>query len=113
MHEISVMESTLELAVNCARQQGAEQIRQMTLRVGTLSGVVPEALAFAFDVVVQGTIAQQARLTIKTISARCCCPNCGSDFQPPDWIFECPDCAHLCTEVYQGRELELASLEVS
>jgi hydrogenase nickel incorporation protein HypA/HybF len=52
MHEVSLLESTLELAVDYAHQQGATQIHRLTLRVGQLSGVIPEALQFAFDIVV-------------------------------------------------------------
>ncbi|KGF71845.1 hydrogenase nickel incorporation protein HypA [Neosynechococcus sphagnicola sy1] len=113
MHELGLLENTLELALGYAQQQGASQIHRLTLRVGQLSGVMPEALRFAFDVVVQGTIAANAELEIETIPAICYCPTCQQDFQPPDWIYECPDCHQLCTQLLQGRDLELVSLEVS
>lgn len=113
MHELSLLEETLSLAVGYAQQQGATRIHRLTLRVGQLSGVVPEALQFAFDVVVQGTMAETAVLAIETLPAICYCPTCRQDFQPSDWIYECPTCLHLCSEVRQGRDLELVSLEVS
>jgi hydrogenase nickel incorporation protein HypA/HybF len=113
MHEVSLLENTLELALSYAQQQGATQIHQLTLRVGQLSGVIPEALQFAFDIVAQGTIAEKAQLLIETIPAICYCQTCQQDFQPTDWIYECPTCHQLCTELLQGRDLELVSLEVS
>jgi hydrogenase nickel incorporation protein HypA/HybF len=113
MHEVSLLENTLELALGYAQQQGASQIHRLTLRVGQLSGVIPEALRFAFEIVVQGTIAEKAELMIETIPAICYCPTCQQDFQPTDWIYECPECHRLCTELQQGRDLELVSLEVS
>lgn len=113
MHEVSIMESTLELAEQSAQQQGATQIHQLTLRVGELSGVIPEALRFAFDVVAQGTMAAAAKLTIESVPAVCHCSACDEDFQPPDIIYECPHCHGLATELRQGKELELVSLEVS
>ena len=51
MHEVSLLENTLELALDYARQQNATQIHHLTLRVGQLSGVIPEALQFAFEIV--------------------------------------------------------------
>jgi hydrogenase nickel incorporation protein HypA/HybF len=113
MHEVGIMQNTLEIALAHAKQQGATQIHQMTLRMGQLSGVEPDALSFAFDVVVQGTIADQAQLVIDVLPAICYCPNCQQDFQPDDWVYVCPNCHQLCTELRQGKELELASMEVS
>ncbi|HAJ61843.1 MAG TPA: hydrogenase maturation nickel metallochaperone HypA [Cyanobacteria bacterium UBA8543] len=113
MHEVGIMQNTLDIALEYAKREGAAQIHRMTLRIGQLSGVEPEALAFAFDVVTRGTIAERAQLNIDSIPAVCYCPNCQHEFQPPDWIYECPECHHFCTEIRQGRELELASLEVS
>ena len=57
MHEVGVMQSALEIALEQAGRQGASRIDCIALRVGPLSGVVPEALEFAFDVVARGTIA--------------------------------------------------------
>jgi hydrogenase nickel incorporation protein HypA/HybF len=113
MHEVGIMQNTLEIALAYAQRQGATQIHQMTLRIGQLSGVEPDALSFAFDVVVQGTIADRARLVIDRLPAICHCPDCQQDFQPTDWIDECPICHRLCTDLRQGKELELASMEVS
>jgi hydrogenase nickel incorporation protein HypA/HybF len=113
MHEVSLMESTLEIAVRSAQQQGATQIHQLTLRVGQLSGVIPEALEFAFEVVRQGTLADQAKMVIESVPALCHCGSCDRDFQPDDYIYDCPRCHQLCSELRQGKELELVSLEVS
>lgn len=113
MHEVGIMQNTLDIALEYAKRQGAAQIHRMTLRIGHLAGVEPEALAFAFDVVTQGTIAEHAQLSIDSIPAVCYCPNCQREFQPSDWIYECPECHHFCAEIRQGKELELVSLEVS
>jgi hydrogenase nickel incorporation protein HypA/HybF len=113
MHEVSLLENTLEVALDYAQQQGATQIHRLTLRVGALSGVIPEALQFAFDIVIKGTMAEKAELSIEMIPAICHCSTCQQDFQPTDWIYECPECHQLCTELLQGRDLELVSLEVS
>ncbi|MCL5996977.1 MAG: hydrogenase maturation nickel metallochaperone HypA [Chloroflexi bacterium] len=113
MHEISVMQSAMEIAVEHAKAQGAQQIHRVKMRVGALSGVVPDALEFAFDVVAQGTMAEGATLEIEHVPALCHCPNCGSEFEPKDFFYECPQCGSLHVDLKQGRELDLAYLEVS
>jgi hydrogenase nickel incorporation protein HypA/HybF len=107
------MKSTLDLALSYAKEQRASQIHRIKLRVGALSGVIPEALNFAFEVVVKGTIAENARLEIETVPVIVHCPNCQFDFTPSDFIYDCPRCQKLCCEVQQGKELELTSLEIS
>ena len=107
------MQAALDLALDHATNQGAQHIHRLQLRVGALSGVVPEALEFAFDLVTAGTIAAGATLELETLPALCYCSTCQAEFQPPDWIYECPRCHQFTAEVRQGRELELVSLEVS
>jgi hydrogenase nickel incorporation protein HypA/HybF len=113
MHEVGLMQRTLEIALEHAARHGARRISRMTLRVGTLSGVVPEALSFAFDIVMHGTIAEGAGLELETVPVVCFCPACEQEFAPPELFYECPRCHQLSTQVRQGQELELAYLEVS
>lgn len=113
MHEVSLMAQTLELAIAQARQSQASRIHRLKMRIGTLSGVVPEALAFAFDVASANTMAAGAQLELETVTARCYCSHCDRDFQPHDWIYECPQCGQLSSQIMAGKEIELTSLEVS
>lgn len=113
MHEVSIMENTLALAIAQAEENGASKIDCLTMNIGTLAGVVPEALEFAFEVLTQGTIAADAQLEIKIIPLVCYCQQCDRDFQPDDYIYECPYCQQISSNILTGRELELASIVVS
>lgn len=113
MHEISVMQSAMEIALEHANAQNARQIHRVKMRVGALSGVVPDSLEFAFDIVTQQTIAEGAKLEIEFVPALCRCTACGSEFEPKDFFYECPNCKSLAVELKQGKELELSYLEVS
>jgi hydrogenase nickel incorporation protein HypA/HybF len=112
MHEVSIMESTLEIALKNATSQGATKINHFKMRIGELSSIVPEALHFAFDVVTQNTIAQGATLEIETVPVKCYCSNCDLKFTPKNWFYECPQCEKLVSEILQGKEIELTSLEI-
>lgn len=113
MHEISLIQSMLDIAFSQAQIQGAHHIHQLNLRVGEIAGVVPEALQFAFASCIEGTIAAGAKLEIEWVKAVCYCPQCHAEFTPLDWVYVCPRCDRISHEMLQGRELQLISLEVS
>jgi hydrogenase nickel incorporation protein HypA/HybF len=107
------MQDALDIAEAQAREQGASRIHQLTLRVGALSGVVPDALEFAFEAVTRGSMAEGAALVLLHIPAEAWCRTCLRDFQPDEYLALCPLCQGFSGEIRRGRELELASLEVS
>ena len=111
MHELALKEELQRIALATAAAQGAQRIHTVMLRVGRLSGVDPDALAFAFEVVMAGGISQGA--TLEVVPTQCRCSGCGQLFEPVDVIFACPICGELSADVLRGRELELTGLEVS
>ena len=112
MHELSIMQSALSLALGQARQAGAARVHTIRLRIGALSGVVPDALEFAFEALAPGTLAEGAALAIEHVPARFWCTTCSREFQSEDMFAECPECHSLSGELRAGREMELASLEI-
>ena len=112
MHELALMESVAELALKEARQRGAEAISAIHLRIGSLAGVEPEALRFAAQVVLRGGLADGARFTIELVPARAWCAPCGEMFALEAGLGLCPCCGAASADLRQGRELELASLEL-
>lgn len=112
MHEVSLMQNTLDIAIANARKNGANKIERLTINIGELSGVIPEALEFAFEVLIQGTIAEDAQLEIKTVGVVCYCPKCDRTFTPKNYIYQCPECQQVSTHILTGRELKLTSIIV-
>jgi hydrogenase nickel incorporation protein HypA/HybF len=112
MHEYSIMQSALNQVFEEARRAGAVRVHEIRLRIGVLSGVVPDALRFAFDALTPGTSAEGAALTIEEVPARFWCAPCGREFVSPNFFSECPDCGRPSGELRAGREMELCSMEV-
>lgn len=112
MHELSLMEAVREQALEQARLHAASRIDGITLRIGSLAGVEPEALRFAFEVVMAGSIAAEAWLRIEQVPAAAFCSRCGREFPVLEGLWECPDCGGLSPQLRRGRELELASLQL-
>ena len=102
----------MEQVLEQARQAGAGRVHSIRLRIGALSGVVPEALQFAFETLAQGTPAQGARLIIEDVPAKFWCAACRREFTADGMFPECPDCHRPSGELRAGREMELTSLEV-
>jgi len=113
MHEVGIMQSVLALAEKQARSEGALHIHEVRLRIGRLAGVVSESLEYAFEVLREGTLAVGARLIIEEVAAKCWCSACEREFEAEDWLCACPECGAMSGELRSGRELELASLEIS
>jgi len=113
MHEVSIMAEALRMAVDAAKSANASRVLKLRLRIGTLSGVVPEAMQFAFDVVCRDTMAENARLEIETVPAAGWCATCETEFECADFFSECPRCHNVSGELRRGREMEIADVEIS
>jgi hydrogenase nickel incorporation protein HypA/HybF len=113
MHELSLMQSAIEHALHASGGAGGARILGIQLRIGAWSGVVPEALHLAFEIVTKGTIAEGASLEVDTINALCRCLRCRSEFSPANALAECPHCGNARLQLLAGQELELANIEVS
>ncbi|MBE3595599.1 MAG: hydrogenase maturation nickel metallochaperone HypA [Hydrogenibacillus sp.] len=112
MHELSIAQNLVELAVESAQAQGLRRLTALHVRIGALSGVVKEALLFAFDVVTEGTPAQGAALIIEDVPVTIFCPSCQAERTLDAPVpMRCPECGTRSGDVRAGRELELVALE--
>lgn len=114
MHELGIISSAVDEVLQQARQHGAKRVHRVVLRIGALSGVEPEALRFAFDVVTPHTLAADSILEITVAPARAYCASCAKEFSAEsNFVFSCPHCGQFSADLRQGRELELAQIEMS
>lgn len=114
MHELSIATAIIERADELARADGTDSVSAVTVRVGELAGVVPDALDFAFEVARDGTALAAARLVVEEVPAQAYCGPCAEEFpvgMPP--FFWCPRCDQPSTELRSGRELEIIGIEPS
>jgi len=112
MHEVGITQSMLDIAQEHARAQGSTRILSLTMEIGQLSGVVPEAIRFCFEACARGTPAQGAQLIIDEIPALAKCRQCGGEHRPEIMSFACPACGAFALELLRGEELRLKELEV-
>jgi len=110
MHEASIAQSLIELAL---RHLNGSRAISIKVRVGALSGVMPDALLFAFDAIKIGTPLEDTGLLIERVKPQGFCNICneGFEFDGP-YVFECPRCRGTDFKITKGWELELSEMEV-
>ena len=113
MHEMSLAEGVLQLIEDAARKNPFHKVTAVWLEIGQLSGVEPEALAFCFDAVVRGTLAEGARLEIIVLPGQGWCPACTRTVPMTEMFGECPLCGGFPLQVTAGTEMRVKELEVS
>lgn len=112
MHELSVAHGIVEVVTGAARPLAPgprARVTAVRVRVGALAGVVPEALAFCFDVAAAGTLLDGAALAIEPVPATVWCPACAATAPLADPTrLACPGCGRPTGALRGGRELEVA-----
>lgn len=112
MHELSITQNVLNIAIEHAKRAGAQRITAINLVVGQLTGFVDDSIQFYFDMLSAETIAAGAKLVIRRIPAELRCRACGQVFLLGDHNWTCPNCSALGGEVLSGREFLIESIEV-
>jgi len=112
MHELSIVESLLAVALENAEKTQATKILKIFVVVGDLSGVVDDSVKFYFRFLSEKTIAAGASIVFTHAPARLRCRRCNTVFSPEKLDFHCPDCKEQQVDIIGGRELYLDRLEV-
>ncbi len=109
MHELSLADAVVAIARDHAR---GRRVSAVEVRIGRLRQVVPDALAFAFELTAHGTVVAGAELAVEEIPARVSCDACGAESDVDAFPFACAGCGALDVEVIRGDEFHVVALEV-
>lgn len=112
MHEMSLVEGIRNVIEDAGRTQGFARVTRVRLEIGTMAGVERAALEFAFDVVMQGSIAEGAELQILDVPGRAMCFDCEESVQIEHRLDLCPNCGGARMLVQGGDEMRIKDLEV-
>jgi len=113
MHEMSLAEGVLQLIEEAARKDHFARVTTVWLEIGQLSSVEPEAMAFCFDAVTRGSVAQGARLEIITLPGVGWCMACEKTVPMTEVFDACPQCGGYQMQVTGGTEMRVKEMEVS
>ena len=112
MHEMSLCESILQIVEQQAETERYRKVKTVWLEIGALAGVEPDAMRFCFDVVMEGSVADKARLEIITVPGQAWCFQCNKNVTVAQFYDECPDCGSCQLQVNGGEQMRIKELEV-
>lgn len=109
---MGIMAEVLESTLAAASDAGATRVNSIRLTIGELTGIVPDALEFAFEALSLGTIAEGGTLEITVVPASSRCLTCGEEFSHDAYDRRCTACGSFLCEVLGGDELVISGADV-
>jgi len=111
MHELTVIENVLEISGKVAEGNRLSRIDAINLDVGRMQHLNEEIMQHGFDAAKKDTVASDAELKICWLPVQLQCNSCRQVFGADSGKFYCPICGSQDTEVSQGMELNIKSIE--
>ena len=108
MHELSLTRSIVEV---CAERAGGAKVRRVTLEIGRLTCVAPDALRFCYDVCAEGTSLQGSKLEIVEVRGRARCRACDAEIELDDLLTPC-GCGSHDLSYTAGEDLRIKEMEL-
>lgn len=112
MHELSITQSILSIALEKAKEAKATRICRINVVTGELSGIVDECVETYFNIIRKDTIAAEAILSFRHPRTQLGCRNCTTIFSPSNLDWVCPNCSEETVEIVSGRECYIDNIEV-
>ena len=114
MHELTVAVQIRRVLESELAGDGDLVAERVRVQVGALTGIVPEALEFAWPhAVADSPLLSSATLEIEWIEASLTCGSCSATHRTPNLqTLRCPVCRSPDIEVTGGDELDIADVDV-
>ncbi len=121
MHEFSISSEIVQNVLDTARKNNGKKVVSVQLEIGELALLNVEQVTFWIHELFKGTVAEGAKIKVKTIKARIECESCGYkwgmslDRQDPFRhviLYSCPKCHSFQIKVEKGRECTLRRIQV-
>jgi len=112
MHELSVTENLLSIALRHAREAGAGRVTDLYVVIGDLSSIVDDSVQFYWDIVAEGSLAEGARLHFRRVPIEVMCVDCRHRYSPARDDLACPACGSARIRIAAGEEFSLEAIDV-
>jgi hydrogenase nickel incorporation protein HypA/HybF len=109
MHELGLTQEIVAIVTERAQKR---KVTRVTLEIGKLSCVLPDAVRFCFDLCAEGTVAEGAALEIFQPDGRGRCRSCGAEFSIETVFARC-SCGSADLEWLSGEQLKVKEMEIA
>ncbi len=113
MHEMSIAQGMLKVALDYAAEHHAQRITAFNIEISALADESDDSLRFYFETLTPGTIAQGARVEIVRAPSPAKCRACSAEFTIADLLdAACPKCSSQQVQLLPQEEFRLVSIDV-
>jgi hydrogenase nickel incorporation protein HypA/HybF len=110
MHELALCNAIVSTA---AKHADGQQVTRVTVRVGHLRQVVPDALLFSWEIVAGQSGLPDAELVIEEVPAVVECIDCGSRTTLDLPVLACGTCGGFDVKLLSGEEFHMVSMDLA
>ena len=121
MHELSISSEIVQNVLDTAKTNDGKKVVSVQLEIGELALLSVEQVTFWIHELFKGSVAEGAKIKVKTIKARIQCESCGykgrqtpdqKDFSHHFISLSCPKCGSFKIKIEKGRECILRRIQV-
>jgi len=121
MHELSISSEIVQNVLDTAKTNDGKKVVSVQLEIGELALLNVEQVTFWIHELFKGSVAEGAKIKVKTIKARIQCESCGykggmnldrQDSFRHVILYSCPKCSSFQIKVEKGRECTLRRIQV-
>lgn len=112
MHEYSIVQALLTQCEDIARENEAESVTKIIVKIGKMSGVEPHLLEIAFNTFKEKTVCDGADFVMKVQPLTIECNQCKTVTVLEEIYYKCPECDSLDVKVIDGEDMFLMTLEM-
>ncbi len=112
MHELAVTQGILDIALKEAEKVGNRRVINIKIKIGALTGMVPQCIQEYYNMISEDTVAANALLIFDKVPAVLHCDDCGKDSTISHYRLRCPVCNCNNVKLIAGREFYIESMEV-
>ena len=113
MHELSIARSVVDAVEQARAEKSLGPISLVRLRIGRMSGVLPDALRFCWDTATQDTGLAGAVLAVVVTEPQYRCRECNATAPFESEADRCPDCGAIALGLDGGTDLVIDSVETA
>jgi hydrogenase nickel incorporation protein HypA/HybF len=111
MHELWLCKNILDIVKQKATENNYQRVTKVYLEIGQLVAIDESALLFSFNVITQGTIAENAELKIIKIPGKAFCETCRQTIYIKQYFDSCQSCKNSVLTIIKGEEMRVKSME--
>jgi hydrogenase nickel incorporation protein HypA/HybF len=113
MHELSIVSSVVDSVTETLAAYPGARVKEVRLRVGALAAVIEDSLQFCYGIATEGTELEGSTLVVHIVPVLMHCEPCAQEVELEGLqSFRCPRCGEPVSDLRQGRELEIESIEI-